>query len=80
MNEPGVSWRAGVSRYQWLVLVIASAGWVFDAFEGQIFNINRDQMLGEILGVPSGDPGIRYWGDQHPGRADRRVGRTGRRR
>jgi hypothetical protein len=27
----------GVTRYQWLVLAIASAGWVFDVFEGQIF-------------------------------------------
>lgn len=57
------SWRAQVTRYQWLVLLIASAGWVFDAFEGQIFNITRDQMLAELLGVPSGDPSILYWGD-----------------
>ena len=34
-----------VTRYQWLVLVIASAGWVFDAFEGQLFNITRGHML-----------------------------------
>jgi MFS family permease len=59
----GRSWRHDVSRYQWLVLVIASAGWVFDAFEGQIFNISRDQMLAELLGVASGDPAVRYWGD-----------------
>ena len=57
------SWRAGVTRYQWLVLIIASAGWVFDAFEGQIFNITRDQMLSDLLGVPSGDPQVLYWGD-----------------
>ena len=64
MSSPPVqSWRSGITRYQWLVLIIASAGWVFDAFEGQIFNISRDQMLGEILGAPSGDPAIRYWGD-----------------
>lgn len=56
-------WYAEVNRYQWLVLAIASAGWIFDAFEGQIFNITRDQMLGELLGA-SGDPGaIRRWGD-----------------
>ncbi|WP_165075273.1 MFS transporter [Paludisphaera rhizosphaerae] len=56
-------WYAGVNRYQWLVLAIASAGWIFDAFEGQIFNITREQMLGELLGA-NGDPGaIRRWGD-----------------
>ncbi len=27
-------WYSGVTSYQWLVLAIASAGWVFDAFEG----------------------------------------------
>jgi MFS family permease len=43
-------WYAGVTRYQWLILVIASAGWVFDAFEGQLYNITRDDMLGDLLG------------------------------
>jgi MFS family permease len=57
------SWRSEVTRAQWLVLVIASAGWVFDAFEGQIFNITRDQMLADLLGVASGDPAVLYWGD-----------------
>lgn len=57
------SWRHDVTRYQWLVLAIASAGWVFDAFEGQLFNVTRNQMLADILGVPSTDPSIRYWGD-----------------
>lgn len=57
------SWRAEVTPYQWLVLIIASAGWVFDAFEGQIFNITRDQMLADLLGVASGDPAVLYWGD-----------------
>src|SRR5690606_21552200 len=57
------SWRQEVTRYQWLVLAIASAGWVFDAFEGQIFNITRDQMLSDLLAVPSADPQVLYWGD-----------------
>ena len=30
-------WYSAISKYQWLVLVIASPGWVFDIFEGQIF-------------------------------------------
>lgn len=42
-------WHQGVTGYQWLVLIIASAGWVFDTFEGQIFNITRGQMLADIL-------------------------------
>ncbi len=42
-------WYSGVTRYEWLVLIIASAGWIFDAFEGQIFNITRQQLLADIL-------------------------------
>ena len=45
------TWYAGVTRYQWLVLVIASAGWMFDAFEGQVFNITRGQMLADLHGI-----------------------------
>ncbi len=54
-------WYAGITRYQWLVLVIASAGWVFDVYEGQIFNITRNQMLADILGSPSAD--VTKYGD-----------------
>jgi MFS family permease len=42
-------WYRGVTRYQWLVLAIASAGWVFDVFEGQIFVALKDQMLGALV-------------------------------
>ncbi|MPZ16904.1 MAG: MFS transporter [Luteitalea sp.] len=35
--EHAAPWYHGVTRYQWLVLVVASLGWMFDAFEGQIF-------------------------------------------
>lgn len=42
-------WYRGVTYYQWLVLVIASLGWVFDAFEGQLYNITRGEMLPDLL-------------------------------
>lgn len=42
-------WYHGVTRYQWLVLIIASLGWVFDAFEGQLYNITRGDMLPDLL-------------------------------
>lgn len=57
-------WYAGVTRYQWLVLAVASAGWVFDAFEGQLFNLTRGDMLPELLGVPGDSPEVKRWGDQ----------------
>ncbi len=57
------AWYDGVTRYQWLVVTIASAGWIFDAFEGQLFNITRNQMLADILHTVPSDPAIRGWGD-----------------
>ncbi len=49
-TAPSRPWYAEVTRYQWLVLVIASAGWVFDAFEGQLFNLTRADMIPDLLG------------------------------
>jgi MFS family permease len=37
-------WYAGVTREQWLTLVIASLGWVFDVFEGQVFVAAKEAM------------------------------------
>jgi MFS family permease len=54
-------WYAGVTRYQWIVLAIASAGWIFDVYEGQIFNITRSDMLADILGGRDAD--VKKWGD-----------------
>ncbi len=62
MSAPA-KWYQGVSRYQWLVVVIASAGWIFDAFEGQLFNVSRGQMLADILHVAPEHPEVRRWGD-----------------
>src|SRR4051794_40859282 len=42
----------------------ASAGWAFDAFEGQLYAITRGQMLAELLGAPQADPLVKLWGDR----------------
>lgn len=46
---PTASWYSGVTRYQWLVLVIASLGWVFDVFEGQIFVASMNEAMPALL-------------------------------
>ena len=56
-------WYHGVTRYEWLILAIASAGWIFDAFEGQIFNITRQQLLGDILQGGATPSAIKHYGD-----------------
>lgn len=42
-------WYEGVTGYQWLVLVIASLGWVFDIFEGQIFVASMEEAMPSLL-------------------------------
>lgn len=46
-HEPAdnLPWYAGVTRYQWLVLLIASLGWIFDVFEGQIFVASMNEAM-----------------------------------
>ncbi|CAA9393252.1 MAG: Uncharacterized MFS-type transporter [uncultured Phycisphaerae bacterium] len=57
-------WYAEVTRYQWLVLIIASAGWVFDAFEGQLYNVTREDMLRDLIGPgPEHAQARKAWGD-----------------
>jgi MFS family permease len=53
-------WYAEVTRYQWLVLVIASAGWVFDAFEGQVYAITQQDLLRDLVRDPAHEP---WWGE-----------------
>jgi MFS family permease len=70
MTSPSPSntkWYSGVTRYQWLVLIIASLGWVFDAFEGQLYNITRGDMLPDLLKVAPDDPAVKIWGERFLG-------------
>lgn len=56
-------WYHGITRYEWLVLIIASAGWIFDVYEGQIFNLTRNDMLSDILGQDLGSAAVKKYGD-----------------
>jgi MFS family permease len=42
-------WYEGVTRYQWIVLLIASLGWVFDIFEGQIFVASMNEAMPSLM-------------------------------
>lgn len=42
-------WFEGISRYQWLVLTVASLGWVFDIFEGQIFVASMREAMPSLV-------------------------------
>ncbi|HEY7330159.1 MAG TPA: MFS transporter [Gemmataceae bacterium] len=54
MNEPRqetTPWYREISRYQWLVLIVASLGWVFDVFEGQIFVASMNEAMPALTPV-----------------------------
>ncbi len=42
-------WYSGITKYQWTVLVIASLGWVFDIFEGQIFVASMREAMPSLV-------------------------------
>lgn len=67
MPSSSTKWYHGITRYQWLVLIVASLGWIFDAFEGQLYNITRADMLPDLLHVKPDDPLVKVWGERFLG-------------
>ena len=53
-DESRLKWYEGITKYQWLVLLIASLGWVFDVFEGQIFVASMTDAMPALL-APEAD-------------------------
>ena len=45
---PEQPWYRGITPYMWLVLLIASLGWVFDVFEGQLFVAFMERMMKDL--------------------------------
>lgn len=48
LNRQGV--LEGVTGYHWLVVIIASCGWLFDCMDQRIFVLARESALTELLG------------------------------
>ncbi|MGA2630826.1 MAG: MFS transporter [Terriglobia bacterium] len=55
------SW-AQLSRYQWLVLVVAWLGWVFDSMDATIYALVMTPALREILGARGTTENIGWYG------------------
>ena len=47
-DDPQQPWYRGITPYMWLVLLIASLGWVFDVFEGQLFVAFMERMMTDL--------------------------------
>jgi MFS family permease len=54
-------WYSGITGYQWLVLAIASLGWIFDVFEGQVLLSSEKQMLTDLLPSGAGEGARDYY-------------------
>jgi len=60
-NLATTAWYHGVTRYQWTVLAIASIGWVFDVFEGQIFVASMNEAMPSLLPAGTSRATIAYF-------------------
>jgi MFS family permease len=49
-----VSWRHGVTPYQWLVLFVAWLGWVFDSMDSTIYALVLEPAMRDLLRSPGG--------------------------
>jgi len=54
-------WYAGITGYQWLVLTIASLGWVFDVFEGQVFVASMNEAMPSLVATGTSDATIKLY-------------------
>ena len=60
----------GVKPYHWLVVIIASCGWLFDCMDQRIFVLTREPALLELL---SDDPGALQQAQEYLGNPELRV-------
>ena len=47
-NDPGQGVFHGVTAYHWLVVLLASCGWLFDCMDQRIFALSREPALKEV--------------------------------
>ncbi len=54
--------RETITIYHWLVVIFASAGWLFDCMGQRIFILSREPAFRELLGASASDDAVRKWG------------------
>lgn len=55
MSADRTPWYKELTRYHWLVLTVASLGWMFDCMDQQLFNLARRPAMLELMHVHPGD-------------------------
>lgn len=54
-------WSGEVTRYQWLVLLVAWLGWVFDSMDGTLFSLVQKPSMTELMGRGATDAAIGFY-------------------
>jgi MFS family permease len=52
------SWTSEVSRYQWLALLVAWLGWVFDSMDGTLYSLVQKPSMTELMGAGASNADI----------------------
>jgi len=60
ISQPRSVWRS-VSSYQWLVLVVAWLGWVFDTMDGTLFSLVLKPCMTELMGPGATQATINFY-------------------
>jgi len=55
------AWSSEVTRYQWLVLLVAWLGWVFDSMDGTLFSLVQKPSMTELMGPGATDAAIGFY-------------------
>src|SRR4030095_14960159 len=54
-------WSREVTRYQWIVLLVAWLGWVFDSMDGTLFSLVQKPSMTELMGTGATDAAIGFY-------------------
>jgi len=57
-SESLLAWMSEVSRYQWLVLLVAWLGWVFDSMDGTLYSLVQKPSMTELMGRAASEADI----------------------
>src|SRR5918999_44382 len=60
-ESPSAGLHEQVTPYHWLVVIIASAGWLFDCMDQRLFILARESALKELLGASAAAAEIKQY-------------------
>jgi MFS family permease len=62
VNEANLPWWKLLNRYHWFVFLMASAAWLFDCLDQQLFIIARNPAIGSLLPQGTAPDVVKQWG------------------